>query len=40
MANKTISINEERKISMDKIKLCPSETYDNIILRLLSKVEE
>ena len=37
MVNKTISITEERKDNLDKIKLCPSETYDNVILRLLTK---
>ena len=40
MTNKTIAITEEVKEKLINLKLCPTETYDNIIYRLLIKEEK
>ena len=39
MANSKIILTEQTKQYLDSIKLCESETYDEVIVRLIKKVK-
>ena len=40
MTYTTIGVYEQTKTELDEIKLCPTETYDHLLQRIIKNIKE